>query len=74
MSTELVGWQDGVMFMSYTEPFKQSRRHFSHIMGSKSAVDNYHELIESENRKFLRRLLQTPQDVHEHIRKYVISL
>lgn len=71
MSGELVGWKDGTTFLSYTEKFKQARRYFSQVMGTKSIVKNHHELIEVENRKFLRRLLQTPEHVHEHIRKYI---
>lgn len=71
MSAELVGWKHSTTFMSYTEQFKKSRRYFSHAMGSKSTVKNHHALIELENHKFLRRLLQTPEEVHEHIRKYV---
>ncbi|KAK7695653.1 hypothetical protein QCA50_000289 [Cerrena zonata] len=69
MSAELVGWKDSTTFMSYTEQFKKSRRYFSHAMGSKNTVKRHHGLIELENRKFLRRLLETPEDVHEHIRK-----
>lgn len=71
MSAELVGWKDSTTFMSYTDDFKKSRRYFSQTLGSKSTIKNYHELIGQENLKFLRRLLQTPDEVHEHIRKCV---
>ncbi|KAK7695652.1 hypothetical protein QCA50_000288 [Cerrena zonata] len=69
MSTELMGWKEAPTFMSYTDQFKEARRYFGQTMGSKNAVKGHHDLIELENRIFLRRLLQTPENVHDHIRK-----
>ena len=69
MSAELVGWKEALIFRQYDESFKESRRYVNHTMGSKNAVKNHHGLIEAENRKFMRRLLETPEKVHAHIRK-----
>lgn len=68
MGGELVGWNKSMAFLQYDEQLKQCRRYISQAMGSKNAVVKYHRLIELENRKFLRRLSQVPENVHEHIR------
>ena len=71
MGAGLVGWKEGMLFRQYDDQFKQSRRYVSHVMGSKNAVKSHHGLIELENRNFMRRVLETPKEVHAHIRKCV---
>ncbi|KAK7692059.1 hypothetical protein QCA50_005464 [Cerrena zonata] len=69
MAGELVGWVASLGLTRYGDRFRESRRFFSRIIGSKSALRPFHELIETEIHKFLRRLIYTPENVHEHIRK-----
>ncbi|KAK7695619.1 hypothetical protein QCA50_000255 [Cerrena zonata] len=69
MGGELVGWDGSLALTQYNDRFKEFRRYLSRVMGSKSALQPLHGLIEAESRKFLRRLIHTPEDVHEHIRK-----
>lgn len=69
MGGELVGWEGSLALTQYNDRFKEFRRYMSRVMGTKSALRPFQGLIETESRKFLKRLLQTPEEVHEHIRK-----
>ncbi|CAL1702358.1 unnamed protein product [Somion occarium] len=69
MGGEIVGWNSTLALTRYGERFREYRRYLTRIMGTKSALQSYHNLIEEETSKFLRRLLQTPEHVHKHIRK-----
>ena len=73
MGGELVGWEGSLALTQYNDRFRDFRRYLSRVMGTKNALRPFHGLIETESRKFLRRLIQTPEDVHEHIRKYVLG-
>ncbi|KAK7692050.1 hypothetical protein QCA50_005455 [Cerrena zonata] len=69
MGGEMVGWVASLGLTRYSDRFRESRRFFNRIIGTKNALRPFHELVETEIHKFLRRLVYTPENVHEHIRK-----
>lgn len=74
MSGELVGWKNILALTPYGERFREYRRFLARIIGGKPQVDKHRELTSSETHKFLRRVLQDPDRVAAHIRKYVAYL
>lgn len=69
MASELVGWNNAMAMTPYGHRFREYRRYFHMTMGSKSLVERHHELMMEENRKFLRRVLSSKEDIGIEIRK-----
>ncbi|KAG2360788.1 cytochrome P450 [Suillus spraguei] len=68
MAGELVGWKDSLPFLPYGDRFRQQRRNFHKVIGSRAAVDVYNEIEEVETRRFLKRVLAKPDQLQEHVR------
>jgi len=71
MAGELVGWKDSLPFLPYGDRFRQYRRNFHRVIGSRAAVDVYNEIGEAENHRFLKRVLAKPDQLQEHVRQTV---
>jgi hypothetical protein len=74
MAGELVGWKDSLPFLPYGDRFRQYRRNFHRVIGSRAAVDVYNEIGEAENHRFLKRVLAKPDQLQEHVRQYVLFI
>ncbi|KAG2064898.1 cytochrome P450 [Suillus decipiens] len=68
MAGELVGWKDSLPFLPYGDRFRQQRRNFYKVIGSRAAVNVYNEIEEVETRRFLKRVLAKPDQLQEHVR------
>ncbi|KAG1800179.1 cytochrome P450 [Suillus subaureus] len=68
MAGELVGWKDSLPFLPYGNRFRQQRKNFHRIIGSRAAVDVYNVVEEVETRRFLKRVLAKPDQLQEHVR------
>lgn len=66
---EMVGWKNSLALLPYGERFREYRRFFHRLIGSKTQVQKFHSLIELETRKFLRNVLQSSDSVEDHIRQ-----
>lgn len=73
MGGELVGWKNTLVLVGYGERFRNYRRLFHQLIGTNVSMSQFHPVEEAETRKFLKRLLSTPQDLAEHVRKFVPS-
>ncbi|KAI0684085.1 cytochrome P450 [Cytidiella melzeri] len=69
MASELVGWKSAMAMSRYGHQFREYRKYMHRSMGSKHIVENHHELMIAENRKFLRRMLTSKEDIGVEIRK-----
>ncbi|KAI0347291.1 cytochrome P450 [Trametopsis cervina] len=69
MGGELVGWNAVLALSRYTHRFREYRRYMHRFMGTKALVENHHELIEDETHKFLRRVLESTDDIGVEIRR-----
>ncbi|THH17578.1 hypothetical protein EW146_g3259 [Bondarzewia mesenterica] len=69
VASEMVGWKDVLVLTPYGTRFRESRRHLHRLMGTKASCENFTDLIETEARKSLRRLLANPDDFRQNIRK-----
>ncbi|PYH45575.1 cytochrome P450 [Aspergillus saccharolyticus JOP 1030-1] len=66
---ELAGWGDGLVILPYASKFKAYRKHLHREIGSKASIARFHALQEVETRRFLFRLINTPEELVGHIRK-----
>ncbi|KLO13999.1 cytochrome P450 [Schizopora paradoxa] len=68
MAGELVGWDRGLGYARYGERFKEFRRMFHQIMGSRPSQDLL-PMQEKETAELLIRLLDRPEDFIAHARQ-----
>ena len=66
-----VGWENALGFLLYSKRFRATRKLFSKTLGSNLAVSRFNPLQEVEGGRFLLRVLENPDALVEHIRKYV---
>jgi len=69
MAGELVGWKNVLILMPYCERFRTHRKLLHKIIGTPSSMSNFHLLEEQETRRFLKRVLDKPDDLAAHVRK-----
>jgi hypothetical protein len=69
MAGELIGWKHTTALQNYGERLRSHRRFFSRLIGTSQTMSQYHALEEMETHKLLKRLLASPQDLPDHIRK-----
>ncbi|KAG2128053.1 cytochrome P450 [Suillus bovinus] len=68
MGGELVGWKDGLAFLSYGDRFRYYRKNIHRVIGSRTAVNVYEPSEEIEVRRFLKRVFAQPEQLDAHIR------
>ena len=66
---DFVGWSRTTVLLPYGARHRASRRLIQQVIGTQSAVHKFDEIEESEIRKFLKNLLDTPDDFAEHVRQ-----
>ena len=69
VASEMVGWKDVLVLTPYGDRFRESRRQLHRLMGTKAGCETFADLMETEARKSLRRLLANPDDFRQNIRK-----
>jgi len=72
MGGELVGLKNTMSLMPYGDSFRWNRKNFHSVIGNRAAMKDYDvDLIEEiETRRFLKRVLDGPEELKEHIRQY----
>jgi len=73
MIGDLCGCKDMVAFTGYGDQLKRQRQLMNRAMGSQ-VIPNYHPLIESQTRIFLRRFVTDSSDYTSAIRRYAGAL
>ncbi|KAF8192574.1 cytochrome P450 [Pholiota molesta] len=71
MGGELVGWKNTMVLLPYSDRFRRYRRLFHSLIGNHAAVTQFHPSQETETRRFLRRILLSPDDFSQHVRRTV---
>ncbi|KAL0063098.1 hypothetical protein AAF712_010006 [Marasmius tenuissimus] len=69
MGGELVGWKNTLALLPYGDRFRRYRKIFHRLIGSPATMRQYHPALELETQRFLQRVLRTPSNVQDHIRK-----
>lgn len=74
MGGELVGWKNTLVLLPYGDRFRRYRRLFHSLVGSHATIKRFLPVEELETRRFLRRVLAKPENLQQHIRKYISFL
>ncbi|KAF9222063.1 cytochrome P450 [Gyrodon lividus] len=68
MGGELVGWKNTLVLLPYGARFREYRKNFARVIGSRAAMDTYHPIEEIETHHFLQRVLAKPAELSQHVR------
>ena len=68
-SATFIGYTNVLPLMQYGERWREHRRLFSTIMGTRALVERFAPLQQASTHKFLLRLLKDPDNFVEHIKK-----
>ena len=68
MGGELVGWKNTLVLLPYGDRFREYRKNFARVIGSRAAMDTYHPIEEIETHRFLQRVLAKPAELSQHVR------
>lgn len=68
MGGELVGWKYTLVLLPYGDHFREYRKHFARVIGSRAAMETYHPIEEMETHRFLQRVLAKPAELSQHVR------
>ncbi len=69
MGGEIVGFKNILALTPYGDRFRAYRRYLFRLMGGHTQMKEHHTLIHVETHKFLRRVLNNPDEVAAHIRE-----
>lgn len=64
-----IGWKNTLAFSGYTDTFKQHRTNIAKVAGSTTSLAVFNRVQEEESVHFLLNLLQSPEDLFDHIKK-----
>ncbi|KAF7371180.1 Cytochrome P450 [Mycena sanguinolenta] len=67
MVSDLMGWNIALGFMNYGHQWRTDRKLFHQALNART-VQNYHSQERAACHELLRRLLQDPSDIMEHLR------
>ncbi|KAH9942003.1 cytochrome P450 [Amylocystis lapponica] len=65
----LVGWAQSIGLAPYGPHFREMRKLFSQLLGSREEVAKFTPLLETETRLFLLHVMQQPENVIAQVRK-----
>ena len=68
-----IGWDKILSGEQYSDRFRAQRKNIHAVIGTKAAVSRFFELQEAEVRRFLFRVLESPEELLHHIRTFVSS-
>ena len=74
MSAQAIGYTELTPLTRYGELFRVHRKMLSQSIGTRTLVERFETLQATSVRRFLLRLLQTPEDYHAHITRSVHAL
>jgi len=68
-ATDLVGLDKGMLYVNNNDRFRNYRRLFARLFGSRSSTATFNPIEEEETYNFLRNVLKKPEDLNKHIRR-----
>jgi len=71
MAGELCGWNRPLVMHQYDDVFKEFRRAFFQLFGTRQTLEEFYPLFESEAHILMKRILAKPDAFPTHLRKYV---
>jgi len=68
---DLLGNRHSLPLLSYGDTFRETRKRFHRIIGTRAAVEEFSDIKSMEIHKFLKRVLADPERLAAHLRMYV---
>ena len=68
---DILGCKHSLPLLSYGDTFRETRKRFHRIVGTRASVEAYGDTEAVETHKFLKRVLANPDRLADHIRLYV---
>ncbi|KAG6337367.1 hypothetical protein ID866_1740 [Astraeus odoratus] len=68
MGGELLGNKYSLPLLPYGDRFRETRKQFQRVVGTRTAVEAYHDIETAEIRNFLKRVFTDPEGLLAHIR------
>ena len=68
MASDLVGFGKALFFLNCNDRFRQYRKLFYRLFGTRSSTAAFNSIEEEETRRFVRSVLQKPEGLVDHIR------
>ncbi|KIM61701.1 hypothetical protein SCLCIDRAFT_865585 [Scleroderma citrinum Foug A] len=65
---DLLGCKHSLALLSYGDTFRETRKHFHRIIGTRAAVEEFSDVESMEIHKFLKRVLADPERLVNHLR------
>lgn len=66
-----VGWKHNTAFLPDGDILRHRRKGFGRIIGSNAAASQFNGLLEAEVAHFLLHLLESPEELQDHIKRFV---
>jgi hypothetical protein len=74
MAGELAGFKGWTVFHMYGQRLKESRKYIHRAIGTQESLKKFDSLFNAEVRKYIKATLCDPDNVQQHIRRYIYSL
>ncbi|TCD66167.1 hypothetical protein EIP91_001721 [Steccherinum ochraceum] len=74
MITDLVGWDQTTVFMPIDSLWKEHRKNFSRLFGTKTTMAKFFSMEVFEARRFMRNILREKDKLEDHVRYWAGSL
>jgi hypothetical protein len=65
----LSGWGESIVFTQPGTYFRQLRACMHKVLGTQTAMSQHHHILEDKGRRFLKRVLSSPEDLVDSIRQ-----
>ena len=69
--SDLLGCKHSLPLLPYGDTFRETRKRFHRIIGTRTAVEGFSDVESTETHKFLKRVLADPERLDDHIRMCV---
>jgi len=71
MAGELAGFKGWTVFQMYGQRLKESRKYMHRAIGTRESLEKFDSLFNAEVRKYIKATLCDPDNVQQHIRRYI---
>ncbi len=71
MAGELAGFKGWTVFQMYGQRLKESRKYMHRAIGTRESLKKFDSLFNAEVRKYIKATLCDPDNVQQHIRRYI---
>ena len=74
MAGELSGFKEFTVFQMYGQRLKESRKCMHRAIGNRESLKKFDSLFDAEVRKYMKATLRDPDNVQQHVRRYISKL